>query len=90
MAVLVRALLQLLIGLLEGLDAVLLALLALWWRMRAATPWPRRGGAVAPPAAARATAGGHRPPPPRVVGLILAEPRIADVSLRTVAHVATW
>lgn len=38
----------------------------------------------------KAKPGGSNPAPPKTMGIIITEPNIADVSLRTVANIAAW
>jgi hypothetical protein len=95
-----RRLLECLLLLLEAVDALLQRAVGLWRSPRAGTvsagPARAGGGSCTPRTLRpRAHAGGAavrgtRPPPPRVIGLVLAESSAADVSMRTVARIASW
>jgi hypothetical protein len=69
-------LLRLLILLLEAFDSIFKLLYTSWFQLtRRARP---------------ARAGGSNPPPPAVIGVILAEPNTAAISLHRAASVAAW
>jgi hypothetical protein len=69
-------LLRLLILLLEAFDSIFKLLYTSWFQLtRRARP---------------AKAGGSNPPPPAVIGVILAEPNTAAISLHRAASVAAW
>jgi hypothetical protein len=70
-------LLRFLIVVLEAYDSIVKLLYTTWYRLRAKT----RG---------EAKAGGSNPPPPTVIGIILAEPNTAGISLHRAASVAAW
>lgn len=72
-------LLEAILFVLEVVDAIYNRLITIWFR-------------IAAPAGSRATArkAGSRPPPPKVVGIILAEPDVSDVSIRTVTRLTSW
>lgn len=72
-------LLQAILGVLDLLDAVYKGVFRLWVRLAA---FDTRK-------ASRASTG-SRPPAPRVVGLILAEPDVSDISIRTVSRLTSW
>lgn len=72
-------LLQAILGVLDLLDAVYKGLFSLWARLAA---FDTHKG--------RASSTGSRPPAPRVVGLILAEPDVSDISIRTVSRLTSW
>lgn len=40
--------------------------------------------------ARKAKPGGSNPPVPKVLGIVIAEDNVADISLRTVANIAAW
>ncbi|WIA40004.1 hypothetical protein OEZ86_013430 [Tetradesmus obliquus] len=69
-------LLRLLIVVLEAFDSIFKLLYTTWYRLAAK--------------ARAAQAGGSNPPPPTVIGIILAEPNTADISLHRAASVAAW
>jgi hypothetical protein len=71
-----NVLLRLLILVLEVFDSIVKLLYTSWFRLtRKARP---------------AKAGGSNPPPPAVIGIILAEPNTAAISLHRAASVAAW
>jgi hypothetical protein len=72
-------LLQAILGVLDLLDAVYKGVFSLWASL--AAPDTRKG---------TASSTGSRPAPPRVVGLILAEPDVSDISIRTVSRLTSW
>lgn len=76
-------LLEALLAVLELFDSVVRALISAAGRIATA------GGAGEGEEQRRAKAG-SRPPPPRVIGIILAEPNVSDVSIRTVSRLTSW
>jgi hypothetical protein len=71
--------LQAILFVLEVIDAAYKSLFSLWALI--AAPAGRKGAA---------SKIGSRPPPPKVVGIIIAEPDVSDVSIRTVSRLTTW
>jgi hypothetical protein len=69
-------LLRLILVMLETYDGVIKLLYTTWFRLTAK--------------ARAAKAGGSNPPPPTVIGVILAEPNTAGISLHKAASVAAW
>lgn len=55
---------------------------------RIVTVWGRAAGLSS--AKQPKSKAGNKPPPPRTVGIILAEPDMSDVSVRTIARLTSW